>query len=241
MRARRNTLSWAAGEHRRGVFDNALEGSNPRLALFLAAGLFGLVLFLLPLKLLLAVLLAALLLGLMFLALPFVLGLALGGFFFGFALGRGVTSQVRDGRLAPRRDVPRRADYAPGSFSRWQTVMLLPAPLPKTTIAAFVWVARWLGVHAVRRVEFAILVFLQCAGVLFFGAAPRRLDRDKMRPCGKFAVDVGGDFDLVARRVKALVALHVAKQAGVELALAICFQFPYLDNKLPLRIRKLNT
>lgn len=62
-------------------------------------------------------------------------------------------------------------------------------------------VARRFGVHVVRCVEFAVLVFLQRAGVLFFGAAPRRLNRYKMRPRSKFAVDVGRDFDLVARRI----------------------------------------
>jgi hypothetical protein len=37
---------------------------------------------------------------------------------------------------------------------------------------------------------------------------------------GNFTVDVGVDFGLIARCVKALVALHVRKQAGVVAAAA---------------------
>ncbi len=37
-----------------------------------------------------------------------------------FRLGARVPSQVRDGRLAPQRDVPQRAGYAPGSLSRFK-------------------------------------------------------------------------------------------------------------------------
>ena len=118
MRARRNTLSWSGGEHRRGMVDDALEGDNPRLALFVTAGLLGLVLFLFALELPLALFLAALLLGLVFLALPFVLGLTLGGFLFGFALGRGCHHRFGMGGLLLGATLPRRADYAPGSLSQ---------------------------------------------------------------------------------------------------------------------------
>ena len=129
----------SGGEHCRGMVDDAFEGGDSRLTLFLAAGLLGLVLFLFAVELPLALLLAALLLGLVFLALPFVLGLTLGGFLFGFALRRRVPSQVRDERLAPSARRATTCGLCTGQFVSVQTVMLLPAPLPKTTIAAFVW------------------------------------------------------------------------------------------------------
>ena len=78
--------------------------------------------------------------------------------------------------------------------------------------------ARRLGVRVVGDVEFAVLVFLQRAGTLLLGRSPCRFDGDKLRPRGNLAVDVGRHLGLEARRVKALVALHVRKQAGIESA-----------------------
>ena len=73
--------------------------------------------------------------------------------------------------------------------------------------------ARRLRVRVIGRVELAVLVALQRTRPLLHGAAPCGLDRDKLRRCGDLAVDVGHHLRLVARRVKALVALHVVKQA----------------------------
>jgi hypothetical protein len=80
--------------------------------------------------------------------------------------------------------------------------------------------AQRLGIRVVGDVEFAVLVFLQRAGTLLFGSSVSRFDGDKFRPRGNLAVDVGRHLGLEARRIKALVALHVCKQAGVETAAA---------------------
>jgi hypothetical protein len=80
--------------------------------------------------------------------------------------------------------------------------------------------ARRLRIRVVRSVEFAVLVFLQRTGTLLLRVAPRRFDLDKLRTCGNLAVDVRSDFQMEARRVKALVALHIRKQAGVISAAA---------------------
>ena len=47
-----------------------------------------------------------------------------------------------------------------------------------------------------------------------------RLDGHKFRPRGKLAVDVGRHSRLLARRVQALVTLHVIEQASVVSAAA---------------------
>ena len=77
-----------------------------------------------------------------------------------------------------------------------------------------------LGIRVVRDVEFAVLVFLQGSGVLLLRGSPCSLDGDKFGPRGNLAVDVCRHLGLVAGSVKALVALHVGKQAGVETAAA---------------------
>jgi hypothetical protein len=63
-------------------------------------------------------------------------------------------------------------------------------------------------------------VFLQRAATLLFGSSVSRFDGDKLRSRGNLAFDVGRHFGLEARRIKALVALCVCKQAGVETAAA---------------------
>src|SRR6187402_1778017 len=67
-------------------------------------------------------------------------------------------------------------------------------------------------------VEFAVLVLLQGSGVLVLRRSPCGFDGDKLRPRGNLAVDVCCYFRLEAWRVKALVALYVSKQTGVETA-----------------------
>jgi hypothetical protein len=80
-------------------------------------------------------------------------------------------------------------------------------------------VTAWrLGVRVVGDVEFAVLVLLQGSWVLLLRCSPCRLDGDKLRPRGNLAADVRCHFGLEAGRVKALVALHIRKQAGVETA-----------------------
>ena len=80
-------------------------------------------------------------------------------------------------------------------------------------------VTAWrLGVRVVGDVEFAVLVFLQGSGVLLLRRSPCRFDGDKLRPRGNLAVDVRRHLRLEAWRVKALVALHVRKQTGIEAA-----------------------
>jgi hypothetical protein len=61
--------------------------------------------------------------------------------------------------------------------------------------------ARRLGVRIVRRIEFAVGVLGKNAGALFLCGSPRRLDLNKMRPCGYLAVDMRCDFRLIAESV----------------------------------------
>ena len=64
------------------------------------------------------------------------------------------------------------------------------------------------------------LVGLQGTGTALLGAVEGAFDGDKLRSRGNLAVDVRCDFGLVAGSVKALIALHVRKQAGVVSAAA---------------------
>jgi hypothetical protein len=66
-----------------------------------------------------------------------------------------------------------------------------------------------LSVGVVRFRKFAVLILIECAGTLLLGGAPRGFDSDKLRPRGDLAVDMRRHLRLEARRVKALVALHV--------------------------------
>jgi hypothetical protein len=63
-------------------------------------------------------------------------------------------------------------------------------------------VGAWrLGVRIVGRIEFAVGVFGEDAGALFFGGSPRRLDLDELRTRRKLPVDIGCDFGLIAEPV----------------------------------------
>ena len=107
-----------------------------------------------------------------------------------------------------------------GQSASRQTVTVRPACLPKTMMAALVLGhgGSASGLSGCRK--FAVLVLLQGAGALLLRSSPCRFDGDKLRPRGNLAVDVRRHLGLEARRVKALVALHVRKQAGVESAAA---------------------
>jgi hypothetical protein len=59
-----------------------------------------------------------------------------------------------------------------------------------------------LGAGVVGFGEFAILVFLKCAGALLRGETSRRLDSDELQPRGNLAVDVNRHLGLEARRVE---------------------------------------
>lgn len=193
------------------VVDDALEGGKSCLALLVAAGLLGLVLLLLAFPLGLALLLLlALLLGLILGHALLVLGLALRSllllrllFRCRFHRGWRVGGALRHGlwlvhgalwvKAHRHRASGMSAEDDDGGFGAG---------------------ARRLGIRVFRG-EFAVLVDLQGSGVTLLGSSPSRLDGDKLRPCGKLSVDVGRHLGLVAWRVKALVALHVVKQARI--------------------------
>ena len=78
--------------------------------------------------------------------------------------------------------------------------------------------ARRLGIGVVGDVEFAVLVLLQGSGVLLLRRSPCVLDGDEFGPRGKLPVDMRRHLGLKTWRVKALVALHIREQAGVETA-----------------------
>ncbi len=204
-----------SGERHGCVSKDALEGILPCLALFGATGLLGFVLPLLAFPLGLALLFLALLFGLVLSHAHLMLGLPCCGLFRGFRLGRGclggrwvVGALCRDVRVVDRTIGVR----ANGHGS--------PDVTAKHDDGGFgVWAGR-LGVRVVGRVEFAVLMLLQGTGALLLGRSPRRFQLHKLRTCGKLAVDVRRDHGLVAGRVKALVTLHVMKQAGVEPAAA---------------------
>ena len=63
-------------------------------------------------------------------------------------------------------------------------------------------------------------MFLQCAWRLFLGRSPCCLDGDEFWPRDNLLVDVRRHLRLEARRIEALVALHVREQAGIEPATA---------------------
>ena len=64
-------------------------------------------------------------------------------------------------------------------------------------------------------VDFAVGAAANGSGALLLRGAVSVLYLDKLRVGGNFAVDVGVYLGVEARRVKALVALHVGKQADV--------------------------
>ena len=203
------------GEREGGVRKDALEGGDAGLALFLAAGLLGFVLLLLPLELGFALLLFAFLFGLVLGHALLMPGLTLRRLFLGFLFGRGGDGGRRvGGALCRDVGVMHRAIGIRANGDGFSDV---PA---KDDDGGF-GVGAWrLGVRVVGGIELAVLMFLQRTGTLLFRVAPRCLKLHKLRPCGKLPVDVGGGLHLVAGRVKALVALHIVKETGVESAAA---------------------
>jgi hypothetical protein len=201
-------------EHRRSISDDAVYRGESRFVQLGNAVPFGFMRFVFALCLLFALLLAPLLFFFVFLSALRVLAFALGGFFLGFFYwGR---FHDRDGvcclffrQPCGGFGVMHRA-FAVGANSKRSAYVF--AVDDDGGFCGIAW-HEGLGIGVVNdSFDLADVAELDGPRSLLLGVSPPILDKHKAGMGGNLAVKVRSHLPVIARRVKALVALHVAKQ-----------------------------